>query len=98
MNLKKFDFEFYEERTKIIRYIHYLKTSIDFHRAIIFVKKSNFIFMWYYFDKEEHIFKTDLQHGSSKTNSRPHKRTKESVKIAIKESILRPKDVINDWF
>ena len=54
--------------------------------------------MQYYFDKEEHNFKTDVPHGNSKTNSRPHKRTKESVKIAIKESILRPKDVVNDCF
>ena len=54
--------------------------------------------MQYCFHKEEHNFKTDLPHGNSKTNSRPHKRTKESVKTAIKESILRPKDVVNDWF
>ena len=92
------DFEFYEERTKVIRYIHYLKTSIDFHRVIIFVKKSFFIFMQYYFDKEEHNVKTDLSHGSSKTNTWPHKCTKESVKTAIKGSISRPKDVVNDLF
>ena len=54
--------------------------------------------MQYYFDKEEHNFKTDLSHGNPKTNSRPHKRTKESVKIAIKESILRPKDAVSDCF
>ena len=44
VNLKKFQFEFYEERTKIIRYIHYWKTSIDFHRVIIFFKKTQFYF------------------------------------------------------
>lgn len=92
------EFEFHEKPTKVIRYIHYLKTSIDFHKVIILVEKSDFIFMQYYFDQEDHNFKTDLPHGISKTNSRPHKRTKESVKIAIKESISRPKDVVNDLF
>ena len=83
MNLKKFNFEFYEERTKIIRYIHYLKTSLDFHRIIIFAKKSYLIFIKHYFDKKENNFKTDLPQGNPKTNSQPHKRAKESVKIAI---------------
>ena len=92
------EFEFHEKPTKVIRYIHYLKTSIDFHKVIILVEKSHVIFTQYYFDKEEHNFKTDLPHRISKTNSRPHKRTKESVKIAIKESISRPKDVVNDLF
>ena len=50
----------YEERTKVIRYTHYLKTDIDFHRVIIFVEKSAFIFRQNYFDKEERNFKTDL--------------------------------------
>ena len=54
--------------------------------------------MQYYFDKEEHNVKTDLSHGSSKTNTWPHKCTKESVKTAIKGSISRPKDVVNDLF
>ena len=54
--------------------------------------------MQYYFDKEEPNFKTDLSHGNSKTNYRPHNRTKESVKTAIKESISRPKDIINYLF
>ena len=75
LHLKKFKFEFYEEQTKIIRYIHYLKTSIDFHKVIIFVKKYNFIFIWYYFVKEEHNFKTDLSHWNSETNSWSYKRS-----------------------
>ena len=75
-----------------------MKTSTEFHRVIIFVEKSNFVFMQYYSDKEEHNFKTDLPHGSSRTNTRSHKRTKESVNIAIKESIFRLKDVVNDFF
>ena len=54
--------------------------------------------MQHYFDKEKHNVKTDLLHGSSKTNTWPHKHTKESVKIAIKESISVPKDVVNDLF
>ena len=54
--------------------------------------------MQYYFDTEEHNFKTNLPHGSSKTNTRSHKSTKESVKIAIKEIISRSKDVVNDLF
>ena len=49
--------------------------------------------MQYYFDKEEHNINTDLPLGSSKTNTRPHKHTNKSVKIAIKESISRQKDV-----
>ena len=54
--------------------------------------------MQYYFDKEEYNFKSDLPHGSSITNSRPHKRTKSLCEIAIKESNSRPKDVVNDLF
>ena len=54
--------------------------------------------MQHYFDKEEHNVQTDLPHGSSKTNTWPRKHTKESVKIAIKESISMPKDVVNDLF
>ena len=37
------EFEFYEESAKVIRYINYLKTSIDFNKVIIFVKKSDFM-------------------------------------------------------
>ena len=37
------EFEFYEESAKVIRYINYLKTSIDFNKVIIFVKKSGFM-------------------------------------------------------
>ena len=96
--MQKFGIEFYEERTKIISYIHYLKTSIDFHSLIIFAQNSNFSFMQYYFDKGEHNFKTDLSHRNSETNTRTHKRTKESVKIAIKASISRPEDLVNDLF
>ena len=33
--------------------------------------------MQYYFDKEEHNFKTGLLPGNSKANFWPHKRTKE---------------------
>ena len=87
-----------EDWTKVIRYIHYLKTGTDFHRVIIFVKKSDFIFRQNYFDKEEHNFKTDLPHGSSTTNTRPHMLTNKSVKTVIKESTSRPKDVANDLF
>ena len=55
--------------------------------------------MQYYFDKEEHNFKIDLPHVSYKTKTRPHHHTEEeSVKIAIKESISRQKDVGNDLF
>ena len=39
-----------------------------------------------------------MPYGNSETNTRPHKHTKESVKIAIKQSISRPKDVVNDLF
>ena len=54
--------------------------------------------MQYYFHKEEHNFKPDVPHGDSKTNSRHHKCAKESVKTAIKKSILRPTGVVNDLF
>ena len=37
------EFEFYEESAKVIRYINYLETSIDFNKVIIFVKKSDFM-------------------------------------------------------
>ena len=37
------EFEFYEESAKVIRYINYWKTSIDFNKVIIFVKKSDFM-------------------------------------------------------
>ena len=70
--------EFYEERTKVIRHMHYLETSIGFYRVIVYAEESNFIFMQCYFDKEEHNFKTNLPHGRSKTNFQSHKRTKES--------------------
>ena len=62
--------EFYEERTKVIRYMHYLETRIGFYRVIVYAEESNFIFMQYYFD--------NLPHGRSKTNFQSHKGTKES--------------------
>ena len=60
---------------------------MDFHRVIIFVEKPDKP------DKEEHNINTDLPIWSSKTNTRPHKHTNKSVKIAIKESISRQKGV-----
>ena len=73
--------------------MHYLKTSIDFHRVIIFVEKFDFVFMQYYFDEEVHNFQTDLPHGSG-INTRSHK----FVEIAIKESITCQKEVVNNLF
>ena len=73
--------------------MHYLKTSIDFHRVIIFVETFDFVFMQYYFDEEVHNFQTDLPHGSG-INTRSHK----FVEIAIKESITCQKEVVNNLF
>ena len=64
--------------------LHYHRKSRDFHRVTIFVEGTNFIFVQYYFDGEEHEIDFSNPHGNSNVTKKPYRRTKQSVKISAR--------------
>ena len=64
----------------------------DFHRVIIFIEQKDFIFVQYYFDDDEHPVNTFKRHGNSCSSKKSYKRTKESVKLSVRNSSLGPKE------
>ena len=90
---------FFENTWKVRRYIHYHHKSRDFHRVIIFVEGSDFIFVQYYFDGEEHEIDTSNPHGNSNVTTKLCRRTKQSVKISARNlNIGRPKGTVEKLF
>ena len=69
----------FDKVIKVTRYIYYLRNSPDFHRVVVFINESRYIFMQYYFDNGEHDIIVKQPHGNSKRNERPHRRSKESL-------------------
>ena len=90
---------FFENTWKVRRYIHYHRKSRDFHRVTIFVEGTNFIFVQYYFDGEEHEIDTSNPHGNSNVTKKPYRRTKQSVKISARNlNIGGPKATVEKLF
>ena len=90
---------FYENTWKVLRYIHYHRKSCDFHRVTIFVDGTDFIFVQYYFDGEEHEIDTSNPHGNSNATKKLYRRTKQSVKIsACNLNIGGPKATVEKMF
>ena len=79
---------------KVTRYIHYLRNSPDFHRVFVFINESRYIFMQYYFDNGEHDIIVEQPLGNSKRNTRPHRRSKDSLKEKMKSSKCGPKETV----
>ena len=73
----------FDKVIKVTRYIYYSRSSPDFHRVVPFINESRYIFMQYYFDYGEHDIIVQQPHGNSKRNTRPHRRSKESLKEKI---------------
>ena len=67
---------FFENTWKVRHYIHYHRKSRDFLRVTIFVEGTDFIFVQYYFDGEEHEIDTSNPHGNSNVTKKPYRRTK----------------------
>ena len=51
--------------------------------------------MQYYFDNGEHDIIVEQPHGNSERNTRPHRRSKESLKEKMKNSNYGPKETIH---
>ena len=62
-------------------------------RAIL-DNESRYIFMQCYFVNSEHDIIVNQPHGNSKRNTRPHIRSKDSLKEKIKSSKYGPKDTV----
>ena len=80
------------------RFIYYHHQSEDFHRVMIFIDGVDYIFVQYYFEDEEHLVNITKQHSNSKSNAKSYRRTKESVKNAIRKSSVGPKDTITNIY
>ena len=90
---------FFENTWKVQRYIHCHCKSRDFHRVTIFVEGSDFIFVKFYFDWEEHEIDTSNPHGNSNVTKQPRSRTKQSVKISARNlNIDGPKGTVEKLF
>ena len=85
----------FDKVIKVTRYIHYLRNSPDFHRVAVFINESSYIFKQYYFDDGEHDIIVEQPHGNSKINTRPHRRSKESLKEKMKNSKYGPKETVH---
>ena len=88
----------YNKIWNIKRCIHYHHESRDFHRVIIFIEQKDFIFVQYYFDDDEHPVNTFKRHGNSRSSKKIHKRTKESVKLSVRNSSVGPKETASKNF
>ena len=62
------------------------------------VENVDYIFLQYYFDEHEHEVEINASHGSAKRFKKPHRRTKESVKDAVKKSGKAARKVVQDIF
>ena len=90
---------FFENTWKVRRYIHYHRISRDFHRVTIFVERSDFFFVQYYFDGEEHEIDTSNTHGNSNVTKKPCRRTKQSAKISARNlNIGGPKATVEKLY
>ena len=83
--------EEYNKISNIKRCIHYHHESRDFHRVITFIEQKDFIFVLYYFDDDEHPVNTFKRHGNSRSSKKSYKRTKESIKLSVRNSFTRTK-------
>ena len=81
----------YNKIWNLKRCIHYHHESRDFHRVIIFIEQKDFIFVLYYFDDDEHPVNTFKRHGNSRSSKKSYKRTKESLKLSVRNSFTRTK-------
>ena len=62
------------------------------------VENVDYIFLQHYFDEHEHEVEINASHGSAKRLKKPHRRTKESVKDAVKKSGKAARKVVQDIF
>ena len=69
-----------------------MRTEISIELLIIFIEQKDFIFVQYYFDDDEHPVNTFKRHGNSCSSKKSYKRTKESVKLSVRNSSLGPKE------
>ena len=88
----------YNKIWNIKRCIHYHHESRDFQRVIIFIEQKYFIFVQCYFDNDEHPVNTFKQHDNPRSSKISYKRTKESVKLSVRNSSLGPKETVTKIF
>ena len=90
--------EEYNKIWNIKRCIHYHHESRDFHRVIVFIEQKDLIFVQHYFDNDEHLVNTFKRHGNSRSSKKSYKRTKESVKLSVRNSSLGLKGTVTKLF
>ena len=87
-----------EKCYNIKRHIFYHRKSNDFRKVILTVENVDYIFLQYYFDENVHEVDINAPHGNAKRLKKPHRRTKESVKDAVKKSGEVARKVVQDIF
>ena len=82
----------------IKRHIFYHRKSNDFHKVILTAENVDYIFLQCYFDENEHEVEINVPHGNAKRLKKPHRRTKESEKDAVKKSDKAARKVVQEIF